>query len=184
MSSPVTHVVTSDQVANMMLAFEQILRRGYERIGFITETAARKWILFEAGFLMAQQRLEHRNHIPLFRVAEHDPTTSQQALARWLKKEKPDAIITTVREARNMLQKAGCRVPDDAGLAAMSIVDGNADAGIYQNSEEIGRAAVLLLISMIQDNDRGIPLLHRELLVPGTWVDGSTLPLRANPALA
>jgi DNA-binding LacI/PurR family transcriptional regulator len=60
----------------------------------------------------------------------------------------------------------------------MSVVGGNADAGIYQNSEEIGRAAVLLLISMIQDNDRGIPALHREILVPGGWVDGGSMPGR------
>jgi DNA-binding LacI/PurR family transcriptional regulator len=176
--NPATHVVTADQVSNMMLAFEETHRRGYERIGFVAEPASKKWYLFEAGYLMAQQRVEARQRLPIFRVAEGEPVASQPALARWLKKEKPDAVITTISSTREMLKKAGCRVPEDIGVAAMSVLDGNADAGIYQNSEEIGRAAVLLLISMIHDNDCGVPALHREILLPGKWVDGSSLPGR------
>jgi LacI family transcriptional regulator len=58
----------------------------------------------------------------------------------------------------------------------MSVWDGNADAGIYQNSEVIGKAAVQLLISLIHHNERGIPAVCRETLVEGRWQDGSTLP--------
>ena len=59
---------------------------------------------------------------------------------------------------------------------AFSVLDGGADAGIDQNSSEIGKAAVQMLISLIKHNERGIPEVCRELLIEGNWVNGSTLP--------
>jgi DNA-binding LacI/PurR family transcriptional regulator len=40
--NPAAHVVTADQVANMMLAFDETRKRGYERIGFVTEPRSKK----------------------------------------------------------------------------------------------------------------------------------------------
>jgi LacI family transcriptional regulator len=93
-----------------------------------------------------------------------------------LKKYKPDAILTDVSELPGLLKKIGCKIPDDLGLATTSVLDGNADAGIDQNSKEIGKVAIQLLISLINHNERGIPRVCREVLVEGQWVDGKTLP--------
>lgn len=79
---------------------------------------------------------------------------------------------------RGTLAKVGYEVPSDMGLAAFSVLDGGADADIDQNSREIGRAAVQMLISLINHNERGIPEMCRELLVEDRWVNGSTLPLK------
>jgi LacI family transcriptional regulator len=78
-----------------------------------------------------------------------------------------------------MLGKLGYRVPGDLGLAATTTLDGNADAGINQNSEEIGAAAVETLLELIYRNDIGLPKLCREVLVDGSWQDGGTLPPKA-----
>ena len=66
-----------------------------------------------------------------------------------------------------LLKAAGCKVPRDIGLAALSVLDGNADAGIDQNSEEIGKVAIQLLISLINHNECSIPKICREVLVEG-----------------
>jgi LacI family transcriptional regulator len=177
LDTPDALVVTADQVANMMLAFRRMCDQGYKRIGFLAEPPSRKWHLFEAGFLMAQQKLSPRQRLSVFRTIPGDPrVTSQKELERWLKKENPDAIITTVAQAQEMLSAAGLRVPEDVGLSAMSVLDGNATAGIDQHSEEIGRTAALSLISLIHDHDRGPSRLHRELLVKGSWIDGPSCP--------
>ncbi len=63
----------------------------------------------------------------------------------------------------------------------MSILDGGADTGIDQQPEEIGRVGLLVLTSLINDNARGVPRISREILVEGAWVDGSSLPRRADP---
>lgn len=58
----------------------------------------------------------------------------------------------------------------------LSVPEGNADAGMDQNSHEIGLAAIQLLISLINHNECGIPGICRKVLVEGQWVNGSTLP--------
>jgi DNA-binding LacI/PurR family transcriptional regulator len=173
---PESLIVTADQVANMMLAFRRMLALGYERIGFVAESPNKKWLLFEAGFLMAQQQVPTSRRLSVFRVREGNPFDSQKDLDRWLKKEKPDGVIATLPVTHEMLAAAGLRVPEDIGLAAMSVLDGNATAGIDQHSEEIGRTAALSLISLIHDHDRGPSRLHRELLVKGSWIDGPSCP--------
>jgi len=85
--------------------------------------------------------------------------------------------ILLARNVRGMLARAGYHVPRDLGLATNS-VDDNIDAVIYQNSDEIGKAAIQLLISLIHHNERGVPPVRREVLVEGKWVDGSTFPPR------
>jgi len=178
-TTPRLHIISSDQVANTMLAFEQIQRRGYKRIGFVTgQLAVERGQLYKAGFLMAQSELPSKLRLPIFVAKEDQYAATQQRLARWLKETKPDAILTDLKESREMLGKVGCRVPDDVGLAALSVLDGDADAGIYQNPEEIGRVALLFVISLIHDNEIGVPPIYRQIVVGGTWRDGKTLPAR------
>ena len=116
--------------------------------------------------------------LPPLYLTEKNAAQDQECVEQWLRTERPDAILTDVAAARKMLARAGCRVPDDIGLAVLSILDGNADAGIYQNAEEIGRVGILLVISLINDGAQGIPPIFRQILIAGEWVDGSSLPAR------
>lgn len=108
-------------------------------------------------------------------MSESSPPEDAMFLLAWLKKHKPDAIITVIASLHEMLDTVGYHVPRNVGLAALSVLDGKADAGVNQNAEEIGRAAAEMLISMINNNHRGIPAIPRQLLAAGDWVDGSTL---------
>jgi DNA-binding LacI/PurR family transcriptional regulator len=179
-TEPGGHVVTADQVANTLLAVEKMRARGYRRIGFVgfKTTADTRW-LFDAGFLRAQMGMPPKERVPILGLDKLNPRASQPALMRWLKKEKPDAVLTVFLGLPEMLAQCGCRVPDDIGLAALSVVDFPIDAGIDQNALEIGRASILTLNSLIHDQDRGIPENCRQILIPGTWVDGSMLPVRS-----
>lgn len=173
------HLVTSDQVSNTMLAFERIQQRGYRRIGFVTGHASGTGALFTAGFVMAQRTMPRALQLPICTLDNRSRSLRDGApLSRWLRSAKPDAILTDVLETRDLLAKIGCQVPGDVGLAALSILDGNADAGIDQNPEEIGRVAVLLTLSLLNDNAMGVPSIFRQSLVEGFWIDGSTLPPR------
>ena len=148
---PRTHVVTSDQSANALLALNEIRRRGYERVGLVVGRpnmiAGASWT---GGFLQAQQFIEEKSRLPIFAM-NGDLAASQRQLAHWIKKHRPDAIFTDLKDVASMLQNLGMRVPEDMGLAVTSVLDAGAGAGIYQNSEEIGRAAVLTLLSLIKD---------------------------------
>lgn len=179
LQSPATHLVTSDQLMDGLMAFEAMWQRGYRRIGMAMWSAqGTRLVRFSAGYLYAQLRIDRKLRLsPL--VLNDDSPQRDQDLLTWLKKEKPDAILTDVSDLRTWLNKLNCRVPQDVGLAALSVLDGDADAGIDQNSREIGRTAVQTLISLIHHNERGIPQTPREVLVSGHWVDGSTLPAKS-----
>lgn len=167
------HSVTSDQGLNAMLAFQKILDRGYRRIGFVGSRWHRR--MFGAGYLWAQAQHPGPQIPPL--LSDSFPVDGH-LLGAWLKKHKPDAILTEYPDLPQLLEKAGYRLPDDLGLATTSVLDCPIDAGIYQNSEEIGRVGVLVLTSLIHYNDHGIPPIHRQILVEGSWVDGKSLPSR------
>lgn len=177
---PRTHLVGTDQLADGRTAFEQIAARGYQRIGLVAAAAIHP--RFTAGYLLGQ--LEHPAHPalrPLF--VEHEPTVRDQTrLAAWLDRQRPDALLTNVRELRELLARIGRRVPRDVALASLSVRDGHVSAGLDQHPEEIGKVAVQLLVSLLHHNERGLPALPREVLIEGDWVDGDSLPLRRGAA--
>lgn len=175
--SPPLHFVTSAQATNTMMAFDKMRERGYQRIGFAGSWDKAR--MFGAGFLWSQHEPSLPYRVPPFFFSREIPEREQQdRFERWLKKTKPDGILTDSLAVPEMLEKAGCRVPDDIGLAATNVRDMSADAGIDQNPEEIGRMTTLALISLLHDNDLGKPDFIREILVRGKWVDGKSLPRR------
>ncbi len=171
---PHAHLVSSDQLTDGVIAFENIWKNGYRRIGLVTST--RMHTRFGAGFLFSQMKWSPKTRLPALILKQEEIEADRKKLKTWLNANRPDAILTDVSEVRDLLSSIGYEAPKSIGLATLSILDGNADAGIDQNSEEIGRAAIQLLISLINHNEIGIPKICREVLVEGQWVDGSTLP--------
>jgi LacI family transcriptional regulator len=173
--SPPCHLVSPDQMWNTMLAYDKIREKGYKRVGFVG--APWRPMSFAPGFLWAQQLdVPEATRIPPLFLPTEEPRSHQKLFADWMKKHKPDAILTERSHLPEILTKAGYRVPDDVGLATLTVLDCPIDAGIYQNPEEVGRVAVLVLISLISDHDLGIPRIPRQILVKGKWVDGASLP--------
>ena len=171
---PHAHLVSSDQLTDGLIAFENIWQNGYRRIGLAT--SAKMHTRFSAGFYLGQMKWSPEVRLPTLVLNQMRSEEDKSLLKTWLKANRPDAILTDVSELRGLLSAVGWEVPHAVGLAALSVLDGNADAGINQNSHEIGRTAVQLLISLINHNERGIPNICRELLVEGSWVNGCTLP--------
>lgn len=175
-SFPHAHLVSSDQLTDGVIAFENMWNNGYRRIGLVT--SSKMHTRFGAGFMFSQMKWSPATRLRALVLQQEPGNKDDERLKSWLKTNKPDAILTDVCELRDILARLGWKVPEHLGLAALSVLDGNADAGINQNSHEIGRAAVQLLISLINHNEQGIPRICREVLVEGFWVDGSTLPKR------
>ncbi|RYD19725.1 MAG: LacI family transcriptional regulator [Verrucomicrobiaceae bacterium] len=177
---PETHVVTADQVANTLLAFRKMRERGYQRIGFVTYEGDlfERGHLFEAGFLMAQRSVPERQRLPICVIGNAPGSGRAEAILKWKEKYKPDAIFTDQGNLPELLKRAGIRVPEDIALAVTTVLDAEADAGIDQHPEEIGRVGFLTLNSLINDGAKGIPAIPRQNLVAGSWVDGGMLPDR------
>jgi len=184
---PRFHLVTAAQSANAALAVREILARGYRRIGYVG--CDRTGWTFLGGYLQEQiTALSKAARLPPFL---YDQTVNDAAFATkevatrmtgqfisWLNKWKPDAILTESTFLAPLLKNAKLRVPADVAVATLSVGDLPFDAGIYQNPEEIGRVSALVIVSVLENNERGVPPIPRDILVHGTWVDGTSLPPR------
>lgn len=173
---PRLHLVTSAQDYNAKIAFEKMVEKGYQRIGFVSEPDRRK--MFVDGYLRAQLSLPKERHLPPMLIPDVSSPAEKEQFAAWLRQTKPDAILTANPSLPGLLQALGYRVPEDIGVATMSIHDTPIDAGIDQNPEEIGRVAVRTLVSLMNEHQFGIPNVRNQILVDGSWVDGSMLPDR------
>jgi DNA-binding LacI/PurR family transcriptional regulator len=180
---PRTHVVTSDQMSCVGMAFERVHERGYQRIGYVSSRRFDRNTggNFRAGYLSSQDALlPLRKHLPPLFLEEESTAADARQLRAWLKLSKPDAIITTLSALRGLLDRIGCKIPDDVAVCATSVFDGNFDSGIDQNSSEVGYVAMRTLASLIHQNERGIPRYCRRILVEPRWVDGSSLPIQVS----
>jgi LacI family transcriptional regulator/LacI family repressor for deo operon, udp, cdd, tsx, nupC, and nupG len=174
---PPGYVVAGDHLASGCLAFESMYKRGYRRIGYVAtrETTSRT----QGGFLLKQLEQEPEARVPVLLLPTGEGAAGSATVFReWLDCHRPDAIFTDISEIRTMLAAEGRRVPEDIGLATTSVLDGNADSGIYQNSREIGKTATETLVSLINHHHSGNPMIPRKILIEGHWVNGSSLPLR------
>jgi len=176
-NQPSLHFVTSSQAANTVLAFDRIRERGYKRIGFVTGQIM-KTRMFGAGFYWTQQYIPQKERLSILAFDTHSMVEQEALLDKWIKKEKPDAILTDFAPLPQLLKELEVRVPEDIGMATTSIHDTPIDAGIDQNPKEIGRMGFIALVSMMNDYEHGIPDIQHEILVGGKWVDGQTLPDR------
>jgi LacI family transcriptional regulator len=173
-------LVTSAHTYNAALAIRKMTERGYRRVGFVSSEYSIRRTLFLSGALLAQSDLPEQDRVPFLSLSEADVKCGDSARLRaWIEKEKPDAILSNLSEIPEMVRKSGRRIPEDIGFAALSVHDGNADAGIDQKPFEIGKAACEAVVSLILHGGLGKPEAPREVLIEGTWVDGSTLPPRA-----
>ncbi|HSI85855.1 MAG: LacI family DNA-binding transcriptional regulator [Candidatus Methylacidiphilales bacterium] len=177
--TPAFHAVTCDQMFDTMLAYDQMWAKGYRRIGYVG--IAFRGHLFGAGHYWAQATRSKARTLPsLYVDSLHSRDARLKAVSVWLKRNRPDSILTAWVELPEILREIGYSVPEDLGLATVNIHDCEISAGIDQLPHEVGRVAVLMLASLIHDNDRGIPNIRREVLIQGKWRDGSSLPFRQN----
>ncbi len=175
---PSTHFVTSAQSSNTSNSFESIGDKGYRRIGFVGLLLSMR--VFCSGYYMAQQHIPKNRRLPPLYFQENESVADRQArLDAWISKTKPDAIITDRDDLPRILVDLGYRIPEDIALATTSIHDTPINAGIDQNPKEIGRTAIRTLVGLISEQNFDIPKNRTEILIEGTWVDGSMLPGRS-----
>lgn len=182
---PRAHIVTSDQTKCAALAFSRVRRLGYKRIGYVSSVHFERNTKgnFRAGYLSSQDALvaASRSHVTPLILEEDSASVDLRTFRQWLKRYRPDALISTAQYLPDILKEIGQRVPGDLAVATLSLLDGHFDTGVDQNSFEIGKVAASTLASLIHQNERGIPSYCRRVLVEGRWVDGKSLP-PAQPA--
>lgn len=169
--------IACDFNTNLGLALAQLHGRGYRRIGLCCPDSydAIANHMLVGRFLSYQRSLPGRERVPLHEPAG-TPAETSAALGAWLERHQPDAIIYTDKRVLPVLKALRKRVPQDVGLVHLNLgPDVPGWAGVNQQIEAMGSAAVDLVTAQLQRNEKGRPALPKFILMPGRWQDGETL---------
>jgi DNA-binding LacI/PurR family transcriptional regulator len=171
--------VCNDHYFSALRTVRECHARGYRRPGLLLLRNHRtrfqgRW---EAGFRAAADLVGGIDPLPALYVEDWSRAAD---VARWLRREKPDVIVTPSADViPAALALARRRVPEDLGLALLACPEaGDPPAGIYQNGRLIGGLAVDALLGMVERHERGLPAQATTLMVEGQWNEGRTLPPR------
>lgn len=171
------HIVRPNIFQAVKLAFTELRKLGYRRIGFAPgrhdEPMEDDEARYGAAISMETSYLAKKDRIPVY----EGPIEDTKAFLLWLKKYRPDAVIGFSLAQYWMIKDSGLKIPEDVGFASLHI-NGKEDAfcsGLRQNAEEISRQSILLLDQLIRGRERGYAERPLHLLVPSDWNAGSTL---------
>ncbi len=140
-------------------ATEKALDLGYRRPALVLDTHIDRLVdgRFTAGMLIAQQSLPAAQRTnPFYFMPE--ARDNAVLFRNWLRREKPDAILTLYHVVRHWLENAGLHAPRDIALIQMERRRSDW-AGMNQHNDLIGAAAVEMLIGMIHHDQAGPPRL-------------------------
>jgi LacI family transcriptional regulator len=175
---PALSFAATDHHMLTLRAFEKALELGYQRPGLVLDREIDLLIdrRFSAGMHMAQMALPEASRVqPFYEVnrAKQEP----ELFSRWLAEQKPDAILTLYNIVQHWLEERGRG--SEIGLIQMEWRSDRPEwAGMNQHNDVVGEAAVEMLVGMLQNGEKGVPLFPRGTLVGSSWVDGATMPPR------
>lgn len=177
---PQLDCVVSDHTQAVLLAGRVLAERGYRRIGLAMESYQNS--ITNHGWANGYAALPAENPqlaaIPPFLPEKIEA----RAFTKWVKENRVDCVLSlsTFHNAPNRMREwladVGMDCPRDMGLVSLDVTGSTAAwAGIDQNSDEIGKAAVDLVLSKLRAGELGIPKVHRSILVHCRWQEGSTV---------
>ncbi len=190
---PVLHNVTNNQCSIVKLAMREVMKAGYERMGFVMH---RGWDhsvdhMFTAGYLCAQQDLPEDTLIPPYIFPDKEPIEDWideradvhpgiEPFRKWYDTWRPEVIISKASFVCPLLEVMGLRIPEDAKFVDIfhSGEPESALAGVRQNHHHVGALAVEILAGRLSHNKVGLPKAPTTTYVDGSWVDGASLPER------
>lgn len=180
MATPRVHHVGANHFSTGLYSMQKCMDRGYRRIGLVFSTPndypriGHRWI---GAYLCQQRNLIKSNHLPIYDRGPEDG----KAFIAWYKRWKPDAILVTwATPVLNWLKEAGIRVPEELGVVELRNEQPELKhSGVYYSGSDIGAQAVKTLNGLMNRAELGVPRVPNEILVPGTWLEGTTLLERA-----
>ena len=173
-TSPNIHRASNDQYSTIRLAIAELTRLGYRRIGLAKtrdgdERVNHNW---SAGMLVEQSMVPAERRVPL--LLADGPF--EEAFAAWFSAHRPDVVLTQEWRCGRVLKNLGVRVPEDVGIANLGVTrDETQWAGMNQNAELVGAAALDLVDAQLRRNEFGIPVQQKTVVIPGHWVAGPTV---------
>ncbi len=102
---------------------------------------------------------------------------NEKTFYRWLKQHRPDVVVAGDQQVVSALERSKYRIPDDLGLALYYKDERmRRHTGLSIDAHTVGAVAARTLISMIENNQRGLPSMATTTYVDAArWDDGRSL---------
>ncbi len=178
MREPPLHICGTNLNLGIQMAAAELDRRGYQRIG----VAVTRWIDFRSqngysgGMYFFHQDLPPKRRVPTLLMPHHQISENFATFSEWIKKHRPDALITFDTHVPGWLKQLGLRMPEDIGLVVHDWTPPmKAYAGIHHRRDQIAGAAVDLIATQLLHHEFGIPAVPRQILISPEWVDGESV---------
>jgi LacI family transcriptional regulator len=177
LAAPIFHRVYENHFHTASLATSQCFQRGFRRVGLAFDRAddfGRMNDMWVGGFLSEQVKWPRGVYrVPPLLSHASDRTE----FMAWFKRHQPDVVIASQADpVRNWLEAAKVRVPEEVGLVDLRCYDpANGNTGVHCDFPQTGAAGVEMLIGLMHRQERGVPARPHEVLLQGSWVEGTTL---------
>lgn len=157
-------------------AVEIALRHGYARPGLVLVDGVDRQLdrRFSAGFRAGMHDASPANNGHTSPLLFQQP--DRAVFAKWLKSERPDAILTDQSVVLDWLRELKISVPADIGLIHLDWMPQLRDwAGMNQNNRLVGAAVADLVIGQMTRNEVGPPDHPNLVLIESDFVAGPSL---------
>jgi LacI family transcriptional regulator len=173
------HRATHNHFRGAFLAYERLVRLGYQRIGLMLDQNENSRVNYSwlGGYLAAQHTMPGARLEPLLTVdSDH-----HAKVRNWMRGKKPDVVIGFGPKQFQALTQLGCRIPGDVAFVALDVEQTHLAhveevTGINQNLRLIGATAIDILASQLYHNEQGLPQRPVYSMIEGFWVPGRTAP--------
>ncbi len=169
--APSFHSVTPSHFDNMLLACRELTQSGCRRIGL---AMSRDWDIRVrhrwSGGIAWQNQFGGTEPVKPLIYDRPGPNLDTEALLAWLRAERPDVVILETVD-RNGFERAVATLPAKRRpkCVTMNWPSALAVAGIDQQVERIGAAAIDLLGGMIARGEKGVPVQPTQSFIEGAW---------------
>lgn len=171
--NPLVDFISADKFLIARRAAEKAMERGSRRLGFVMERAIDDLVdgRFSGGYLRAILLLDENSRIPPFldvEKAKIDP----QIFYDWLKKYKPDAILSLSNQTGEWLESGAVCLPKNLPIIRIDSRKENDEwVGLDGNYELVGRMAVRRLSELLNSRaTSGICATTATVIAP-KWTD-------------
>lgn len=159
------------------VVMQKIRAKGHRRVGLIYHDDAPQVVkrnLLGSYLVELEMAGELDSRLAVFEYRRGESTTR---FKKWLRENRPDALLSHRRIDPEFFKKAGLGFPSDMGYAVAEIDDATPghDSGVYV-IETMGQTLANMLVRKIVTYDNVSPDHEGQiLLINGVWHDGETL---------
>ena len=163
--------------ANVRLALRELRRCGYRRPALVGPERNNAIVggFWTAAMLEEQRSRPDAECCPPLIFAEG--TGMRRDFVRWFKEHRPDAIIAYKAPVADFLGVMGVEIPGEVGVAHLfgTEAEMKQTAGINGQLDQVGAAAIDLLVQKLDHHAEGRPAYPRDIFITGSWVEGPTV---------